>query len=78
MTTSARPMTDEEKARFNLLNKDNLEFLMDRYNGVNRWVIADMVRRTAYHYPDKTAVIFGDLSLDFLDCGAKVGAGSHF
>ena len=70
MTTNARPMTDEEKARFNLLNKENLEFLMDRYNGVNRWVIADMVRRTAYHYPDKTAVIFGDISLTYAELEA--------
>jgi fatty-acyl-CoA synthase len=58
-------MTDEQKARFNVLNKQNLEFLMDRYNRVNRWVIADMIRRTAYHYPHKTAIIFGDQSLSY-------------
>ena len=49
MTAPGNPMTDEQKARFNALNKENLEFLMDRYNRVNRWVIADMIRRTAYH-----------------------------
>jgi fatty-acyl-CoA synthase len=54
------PLTTEEKDRYAELNKDNLAFLMDRYNPVNRWVIADMVRRTAYHYPDKDALIFGD------------------
>jgi fatty-acyl-CoA synthase len=58
-------MTDQDRARFDALNKENLEFLMDRYNRVNRWVIADMVRRTAYHYPHKTAVVFGDRTLSY-------------
>ncbi|WP_319406838.1 acyl-CoA synthetase [uncultured Desulfosarcina sp.] len=65
MTAPGNPMTDGQKARFNALNKENLEFLMDRYNRVNRWVIADMIRRTAYHSPDKTAIIFGDQSLTY-------------
>ena len=65
MTSTGNSMTDHEKARFNKLNKENLEFLMDRYNRVNRWVIADMVRRTAYHYPGKAAVIFNDKTLTY-------------
>ncbi len=65
MTAPGKPMTDEQKARFNKLNQENLEFLMDRYNRVNRWVIADMIRRTAYHFPDKTAIIFGETSLSY-------------
>ena len=65
MTAPGTPMTDEQKARFNELNKENLEVLMDRYNRVNRWVIADMIRRTAYHSPDKTAIIFGETSLTY-------------
>ena len=65
MTTPGNPMTDAQKARFNELSKANLEFLMDRYNRVNRWVIADMIRRTAYHFPNKTAIIFGDHSLTY-------------
>jgi len=40
---------------------------MDRYNKTNRWVIADMIRRSAYHYPDKKAVIFGDKSLTYTE-----------
>lgn len=67
MTATHGSMTEEEKARFNILNKENLEFLMDRYNRVNRFVIADMVRRTAYHSPDKTAIIFGDTSLTYAE-----------
>ena len=65
MTSTGNSMTDHEKARFNMLNKENLEFLMDRYNRVNRWVIADMVRRTAYHYPGKAAVVFNDKTLTY-------------
>jgi len=70
MTTPHGSMTEEQKARFNVLNKENLEFLMDRYNRVNRFVIADMVRRTAYHSPDKTAIIFGDKSLTYAELDA--------
>ena len=58
-------MTEAEKACFNQLNQGNVQFLRERYNRVNRWVIADMVRRTAYHHPDKTAIIFGDQSLSY-------------
>jgi fatty-acyl-CoA synthase len=70
MTAHGNRMTDAEKARFNLLNKENLDFLMDRYNRVNRWVIADMIRRTAYHHPDKTAIIFGEQSLTYAELEA--------
>ena len=62
-----KPLTKEEKARFSVINKENVEFLMDRYNKTNRWVIADMIRRSAYHYPDKKAVIFGDKSLTYAE-----------
>ena len=63
MSDLSRPLTDEEKVHFNALNKENLEFLMNRYNKINRWVIADMIRRSRYHYPDKKAVIYGEESL---------------
>jgi len=59
------PLTEEEKKRYNVINKENLEFLMNRYNKVNRWVIADMIRRSAYHYPDKPAVIFQGKTLTY-------------
>jgi fatty-acyl-CoA synthase len=60
-----QPLTNDEKERYSVLNKENLEFLMNRYNRVNRWVIADMIRRSSYHYPDKTALIFGDKRLTY-------------
>jgi len=77
MAIAARSMTDEEKARFNTLNKENLAFLMDRYNRVNRWVIADMIRRTAYHYPDKTALVFGDHRLTYAELEAAANRAAN-
>lgn len=64
-------MTDKEKARYHTLNKENVEFLMDRYNKVNRWVIADMIRRSSYHYPDKKALIFQDKTLTYTQLEAE-------
>jgi fatty-acyl-CoA synthase len=59
------PLTEENKARYKGINEENLDFLMDRYNKMNRWVIADMIRRSAYRYPDKPALIFGDKTLTY-------------
>ena len=64
------PLADTEKARYNTLNPENLAFLMNRYNRVNRWVIAGMIRRSAYHYPDKKALIFGDTTLTYAELEA--------
>ncbi len=63
--TQGLPLSAEDKLRFNTLNKENMAFVMDRYNKVNRWVVADMLRRSAYHYPDKTAVIFGNTEMSY-------------
>lgn len=59
------PLTDQEKEKFNIVNEENLRFIRKRYNKVNRWVIADMVRRSAYRYPDKPALIFNDFTLTY-------------
>ena len=59
------PLTGEESAHYNVVNRDTIEFLKNRYNKVNRWVIADMIRRSRYHYPDKKALIFADKSLTY-------------
>lgn len=67
MTDFLKPMTDEEKARFSTLNKENIGFLLERYNKVNRWVIADMIRRSRYHYPEKTALVFRGRSLTYTE-----------
>ncbi len=61
----------EDRAKYSTLNKENLDFLMERYNQSNRWVIADMIRRTSYHYPDKTALIFNGKSLTYAELDAE-------
>jgi fatty-acyl-CoA synthase len=65
MSTSWKPLTTEEKKRYQVINDENLAFLMNRYNKVNRWVIGDMIRRSAYHYPNKPALIFKDRTLTY-------------
>ena len=71
-----KSLAEEEKAKYYTLNKENVEFLMDRYNRVNRWVIADMIRRSKYHYPDKKALIFQDKTLTYsqLEAGCNRAA----
>jgi len=71
-------LSAEDKSRYGTLNKENLDFLMNRYNRVNRWVIADMIRRSCYHYPDKTAVVFGQKSMTYReleDASNRVASG---
>jgi fatty-acyl-CoA synthase len=70
MSRISNPLADTEKARYDTLNPENLAFLMKRYNRVNRWVIGDMIRRSAYHYPDKKALIFGDTTLTYAELEA--------
>ncbi|MGA2404401.1 MAG: AMP-binding protein [Syntrophobacteraceae bacterium] len=60
-----RPLSEAERARYYTINEDNLEFLMNRYNRVNRRVIADMLRRSRYRFPDKPALIFGNQTLTY-------------
>ncbi|MBF0549928.1 MAG: acyl-CoA synthetase [Deltaproteobacteria bacterium] len=56
------PLTEQDRAKFNTLNRESIDYLMTRYNRVNRWVVADMLRRTRYHFPDKTALVFGEMT----------------
>lgn len=65
MSANRLPLTEEEKDRYKVIDKENLDLLMNRYNKENRWVIADMIRRSAYRYPDKPALIFGDKTLTY-------------
>ncbi|MGO9376156.1 MAG: fatty acyl-CoA synthetase [Syntrophobacteraceae bacterium] len=60
-----KPLSEAERARYYTIDEDNLEFLANRYNRVNRWVIADMLRRSRYRFPDKPALIFGDQTLTY-------------
>jgi len=71
MTDLSMPLSQTDKERYSELNKENLAFLMDRYNNVNRWVIADMIRRTAYHHPDKDAIVFNGRKLTYRQMEAE-------
>lgn len=59
------PLTEEDRKKYSTISEENVRFLRRRYNRVNRWVIADIVRRSAYRYPDKEALIFNDLVLTY-------------
>ena len=61
MTRSASPLSPQDKDRYSVINKENIEFITERNNPINRWVIADMLRRTSYHFPDKKALVFNDI-----------------
>ncbi len=54
------PLREEEQQLFHHLEPKTVSFLRRRYNRITRWVIADIVRRSAYRYPEKPALIFGD------------------
>ncbi|MDL2321007.1 acyl-CoA synthetase [Desulfosarcina sp. OttesenSCG-928-B08] len=66
-----RSLSETDRSRFDTLNAENIDFLRNRYNRVNRWVIADMIRRTAHHHPDKTALVFGDRSMTYTELEAE-------
>ena len=60
-------LSEADRARYQTIDRENVEFLMNRYNRVNRWVIADLLRRSRYRFPDKPALIFGDRVLTYTD-----------
>ncbi len=60
-----KPLTEKERERYNVINAENLGFLRSRYNHVNRWVVADVIRRSANRYSDKPALIYNDITLTY-------------
>ncbi len=60
-----KTLSEQDKLRYSTINQENIDFIMNRNNRINRWVIADMIRRTRYHYPDKTALVFNDIRLTY-------------
>ncbi|MGB9728737.1 MAG: acyl-CoA synthetase [Thermoprotei archaeon] len=46
------------KKAFFEINEENVRILRKKYNKIRRWVIADFLKRSAYRYPDKVALIF--------------------
>ncbi|MDL2269091.1 acyl-CoA synthetase [Desulfosarcina sp. OttesenSCG-928-A07] len=66
-----RHLSETDRPRFDALNLETIDFLRNRYNRVNRWVIADMIRRSAHHHPEKTALIFDGRSLTYTELEAE-------
>ncbi|MFZ5648574.1 MAG: acyl-CoA synthetase [Bacillota bacterium] len=60
-----KPLTEDEKALYNVISSESISFLRKRYNKTTRWVIADITRRSAYRYPDKKAIIYKDMTLTY-------------
>ena len=77
MSFSFTPLESGETAFYSSIDEKNIEFLMNRYNRVNRWVIADMVRRSSYRYPDKAALIYGDRTLTYAQLEAESNRVAH-
>ncbi|WP_461833967.1 AMP-binding protein, partial [Desulfothermus sp.] len=59
------------REKFYSITEENVNFLLNHYNKVNRWVIADLLKRSAYHYPDKIALRFKDIALTYSELDKK-------
>ncbi len=59
------------KGRFYSITEENVNYLLNHYNKINRWVISDLLKRSAYHYPDKIALRFKDTSLTYSELDRK-------
>ncbi|SMC17075.1 fatty-acyl-CoA synthase [Desulfacinum hydrothermale DSM 13146] len=62
---SGKPLKREDQVHYHRFDRESIHFLRSRYNHITRWVIADIVRRSAYRYPDKPALVFGDTVLTY-------------
>ena len=58
-------LSSADREHFFTLNEASVRFLRKRYNKITRWVIADLLKRSAYRYPDKPALIFGELTYTY-------------
>ena len=65
MARATRPLTKNRKQSYDRIDARTVAFLRTRYNRANRWVIADMIRRSAYHHPGKPALIFRDRTFTY-------------
>ncbi len=59
------PLSDKDRALYGKLDEETNRFLRNRYNRITRWVIADLLKRSASRTPDKPALVFGDRILTY-------------
>lgn len=59
------PLTEAEQAYYHTLTRQNIRFLRNRYNRITRWVVADIVGRSAHRNPEKPALIYQNTTLTY-------------
>lgn len=64
-------MTTDADRYYSELNRESISYLRKRYNKITRWVVADLLKRSAYRYPEKTALIYNDLSYTYTELDAE-------
>ncbi len=64
-------ISEELREKFYSITEENVNYLLNHYNKVNRWVVADILKRSAYHYPDKIALRFKDVALTYSELDRK-------
>ncbi len=70
--STRNPLPEDAKKHYQSFDRESIAFLRTRYNRITRWVIADIVRRSAYRYPEKPALIFGDQVLTYAELDEAV------
>ena len=64
-------ISEELREKFYSITEENVNYLLNHYNKINRWVVADILKRSAYHYPDKIALRFKDVALTYSELDRK-------
>lgn len=64
---SLKKLREKELEYFATINRESINFLRKRYNKINRWVVADLLKRSAYRYPDKKALVFNDITYNYTE-----------
>jgi fatty-acyl-CoA synthase len=70
-------LSERERALYSKIDEETTRFLRTRYNRVTRWVIADLLRRSASRTPDKPALVFRDKVLTYHELEAETNRVAH-
>jgi fatty-acyl-CoA synthase len=70
-------LAEQDRALYDKLDGETTRFLRARYNRITRWVIADLLQRSASRTPDKSALIFGDTVLTYRELEEATNRVAH-
>jgi fatty-acyl-CoA synthase len=70
-------LSEQERALYSRIDGETTRFLNVRYNRITRWVIADLLKRSASRTPDKAALVFGDRVLTYGELEAATNRVAH-